>query len=174
MLKNPQNRKNLLTFDFASDIIVVVSRDGAAWSARLAHNQEVVGSNPTPATKKLFFRRTPCERVFLFLRANLRGLNLGERNLGEILLEEERDFCEKFEKKKKLRRFILEVSVFIEVGSRKSESPRSKIEMRVVYWRDPRLSVRILPRGRFRRLGLPPLGKRPHRRGFGLFCRKSI
>lgn len=54
MLKNPQNRKNLLTFDFASDIIVVVSRDGAAWSARLAHNQEVVGSNPTPATKNLF------------------------------------------------------------------------------------------------------------------------
>ncbi len=29
-----------------------ITRGGAVWSARLAHNQEVVGSNPTPATKK--------------------------------------------------------------------------------------------------------------------------
>ena len=36
------------------NIIYTISRDGAVWSARLAHNQEVVGSNPTPATKKLF------------------------------------------------------------------------------------------------------------------------
>lgn len=28
-------------------------RGGAAWSAHLAHNQENVGSNPTPATMKL-------------------------------------------------------------------------------------------------------------------------
>ncbi len=33
-------------------IIVPVSRGGAAWSARLAHNQEVAGSNPAPATKR--------------------------------------------------------------------------------------------------------------------------
>lgn len=32
--------------------MVQVSRGGAARSARLAHNQEVVGSNPTPATKE--------------------------------------------------------------------------------------------------------------------------
>ena len=35
-----------------------MSRDGAVWSARLAHNQEVVGSNPTPATKKLFLKQS--------------------------------------------------------------------------------------------------------------------
>ena len=28
-----------------------ISRGGAAWSARMAHNHQVVGSNPTPATK---------------------------------------------------------------------------------------------------------------------------
>ena len=28
-----------------------LSRGGAVWSARVAHNHEVVGSNPTPATK---------------------------------------------------------------------------------------------------------------------------
>ncbi len=28
----------------------VLARDRAVWSARLAHNQEVVGSNPSPAT----------------------------------------------------------------------------------------------------------------------------
>ena len=32
----------------------LVLRGGAAWSARLAHNQEVAGSNPAPATKKSF------------------------------------------------------------------------------------------------------------------------
>ena len=31
-----------------------ISRGGAVWSARLAHNQEVVSSNLAPATKKLF------------------------------------------------------------------------------------------------------------------------
>ena len=31
---------------------MAVSRGGAAWSARLAHNQQVAGSNPAPATKK--------------------------------------------------------------------------------------------------------------------------
>ena len=32
-----------------------ISRDGGSWSARQAHNLEIVGSNPTPATnlKKL-------------------------------------------------------------------------------------------------------------------------
>ncbi len=30
----------------------ITSRGGAVWSARLAHNQEVRGSNPLPATKK--------------------------------------------------------------------------------------------------------------------------
>ena len=34
-------------------MMVQVSRGGAARSARLAHNQEVVGSNPTPATKEI-------------------------------------------------------------------------------------------------------------------------
>ena len=38
--------------------MVQVSRGGAARSARLAHNQEVVGSNPTPATKKNTSRMT--------------------------------------------------------------------------------------------------------------------
>ena len=38
------------------NIVYIISRDGAVWSARLAHNQEVVGSNPTPATKRLFFK----------------------------------------------------------------------------------------------------------------------
>ncbi len=31
-----------------------VSRGGAVWSARVAHNHKVVGSNPAPATKKVF------------------------------------------------------------------------------------------------------------------------
>ncbi len=31
-------------------------RGGAVWSARVAHNHKVVGSNPTPATKK---KRSP-------------------------------------------------------------------------------------------------------------------
>lgn len=44
-------------------IIANVPRGGAAWSARLAHNQEVVGSNPTPATKK---DASAMERLFLF------------------------------------------------------------------------------------------------------------
>ena len=37
-----------------SVIINLVSRGGAARLARVAHNHKVVGSNPTPATKKDF------------------------------------------------------------------------------------------------------------------------
>jgi hypothetical protein len=33
-------------------MIYFTSRGGAVWSARVAHNHKVVGSNPTPATKK--------------------------------------------------------------------------------------------------------------------------
>ena len=33
-------------------IIQYISRGGAVWSARVAHNHKVVGSNPAPATKK--------------------------------------------------------------------------------------------------------------------------
>ena len=29
-----------------------MSRGGAVWSARMAHNHQVAGSNPAPATKK--------------------------------------------------------------------------------------------------------------------------
>lgn len=50
MRKNRQIIEKVLIFLSGWCKIVFVSRDGAAWSARLAHNQEVVGSNPTPAT----------------------------------------------------------------------------------------------------------------------------
>lgn len=33
--------------------MVQVPRGGAVWLARMAHNHQVVGSNPTPATKKI-------------------------------------------------------------------------------------------------------------------------
>ena len=68
MLKNRQNPKKVLIFQKKCCKIETVSRDGAAWSARLAHNQEVVGSNPTPATKKLFTKKAQCERAFYFGR----------------------------------------------------------------------------------------------------------
>ena len=48
-------KKGLLSSP-GSGIIEYVSRGGAVWSARLAHNQEVGGSNPPPATKKLLNR----------------------------------------------------------------------------------------------------------------------
>ena len=35
------------------DNIIYVPRGGAVWLARMAHNHQVVGSNPTPATKKI-------------------------------------------------------------------------------------------------------------------------
>ncbi len=37
--------------------MVYVTRGGAAWLARMAHNHQVVGSNPTPATKKNSHRK---------------------------------------------------------------------------------------------------------------------
>jgi hypothetical protein len=40
-----------------SGTIDYVSRGGAVWSARVAHNHEVVGSNPAPATKKNSYRK---------------------------------------------------------------------------------------------------------------------
>lgn len=40
-----------------------ISRGGAVWSARVAHNHKVVGSNPTPATKK---KRLPFGSRFFF------------------------------------------------------------------------------------------------------------
>jgi hypothetical protein len=42
-----------------------VSRGGAVWSARVAHNHKVVGSNPTPATKKNSYRK-----IAIFLDVN--------------------------------------------------------------------------------------------------------
>ena len=44
----------LLRYSNKSANIVYVSRGGAAWSARVAHNHKVAGSNPAPATKKDF------------------------------------------------------------------------------------------------------------------------
>ena len=35
-------------------MMIDVSRGGAVWSARVAHNHKVAGSNPAPATKKDF------------------------------------------------------------------------------------------------------------------------
>jgi hypothetical protein len=43
-----------LSLTVSSVIIDDVSRGGAARLARVAHNHKVVGSNPTPATKKDF------------------------------------------------------------------------------------------------------------------------
>ena len=37
--------------------MVDVSRGGAVWSARVAHNHEVRGSNPLPATKLALFEQ---------------------------------------------------------------------------------------------------------------------
>jgi hypothetical protein len=34
-------------------IVIYISRGGAARSARMAHNHQVAGSNPAPATKKV-------------------------------------------------------------------------------------------------------------------------
>lgn len=68
MPENHQNSKKVLTFVSRRDKIIVVSRDGAAWSARLAHNQEVVGSNPTPATKNLFpIKSFSARKLFIFV-----------------------------------------------------------------------------------------------------------
>ena len=44
----------VLSLAFISVTIVSVSRGGAVWSARVAHNHKVAGSNPAPATKKDF------------------------------------------------------------------------------------------------------------------------
>ena len=52
------------------NIVYIISRDGAVWSARLAHNQEVVGSNPTPATKKLFQKITFQKWKVIFIYKN--------------------------------------------------------------------------------------------------------
>ena len=42
-----------------------VSRGGAVWSARMAHNHQVAGSNPAPATKFIIERLL--RRSFLYL-----------------------------------------------------------------------------------------------------------
>ena len=47
-------------------MILNTSRGGAVWSARVAHNHKVAGSNPAPATKV----KTPTLRVG-FLLENL-------------------------------------------------------------------------------------------------------
>ncbi len=50
-----------------NNVVLQISRDGAV-AARLAHNQEVVGSSPTPATKI----RISLERMgFLFWKIPL-------------------------------------------------------------------------------------------------------
>lgn len=53
-----------------SVIINLVSRGGAARLARVAHNHKVVGSNPTPATKKDFelVRSLFCYIYYLILK----------------------------------------------------------------------------------------------------------
>lgn len=55
--------------------MVDVSRGGAVWSARMAHNHQVAGSNPAPATKK---KRQPFGRRFFFAwqDSNLRLFSL--------------------------------------------------------------------------------------------------
>ena len=45
-------------------MMIDVSRGGAVWSARVAHNHKVAGSNPAPATKKDF---SETGRSFLFI-----------------------------------------------------------------------------------------------------------
>ena len=46
---------NLLQeLDCSPIILSLQMRGGAVWSARVAHNHKVVGSNPAPATKKDF------------------------------------------------------------------------------------------------------------------------
>lgn len=54
-----------------------ITRDGAV-AARLAHNQEVVGSSPTPATKK---STRPCDGYFswLHIRAQFYDRDLHDR-----------------------------------------------------------------------------------------------
>ena len=46
-----------------------ISRGGAVWSARMAHNHQVAGSNPAPATKK---KRQPFGRRFFFASGQVR------------------------------------------------------------------------------------------------------
>ena len=75
MPKNRQNPKKVLIFQKKCCKIKTVSRDGAAWSARLAHNQEVVGSNPTPATKKLCHKKPNARGLFLFGLFDSAGAN---------------------------------------------------------------------------------------------------
>lgn len=70
MPKNRQNPKKVLIFQKKCCKIKIVSRDGAVWSARLAHNQEVVGSNPTPATMKLNLQFGDIFIVKIYLNAN--------------------------------------------------------------------------------------------------------
>ena len=72
MPKNRQNPKKVLIFQKKCCKIKIVSRDGAVWSARLAHNQEVVGSNPTPATKKLFPRKSLMREGFFIFSKNIK------------------------------------------------------------------------------------------------------
>ena len=47
-------------------MMIDVSRGGAVWSARVAHNHKVAGSNPTPATKFIsqIEIRFLCESLF--------------------------------------------------------------------------------------------------------------
>ena len=49
----------------------LISRGGAVWSARMAHNHQVAGSNPAPATKKNSHRK-----MAIFLGSMKRYLNL--------------------------------------------------------------------------------------------------
>ena len=46
-----------LKLTLSSVIMVRATRGGAVWSARVAHNHKVAGSNPAPATKKDSYRK---------------------------------------------------------------------------------------------------------------------
>ncbi len=67
-----------------------VRPDIAGWSslvARRAHNPEVVGSNPAPATKNFVARKLNGFRAFLLFRVNVFDpiLNLSGENLNLYL-----------------------------------------------------------------------------------------
>jgi hypothetical protein len=62
-------------------MIQLIARGGAVWSARVAHNHKVVGSNPTPATIEK--ARVQMDWGFFFLglyRSTRRGITASSKN----------------------------------------------------------------------------------------------
>ncbi len=52
-----------------------MTRGGAVWSARVAHNHKVVGSNPTPATSEFIKICGKLPQIFKILRKNVTKYN---------------------------------------------------------------------------------------------------